>query len=74
METISLHEAKAKLSGLIAEVEKSGRKVVLSRYGKPVAELSPIRKRKRTRTDPKLSTIKIKGDLTEPTIDEWNDA
>ena len=73
METISLHEAKARLSGLVSEVEKSGSKIVISRYGKPVAEISPIRKRKRTQTDPKLSKVTVSGDLTAPTSDEWDD-
>lgn len=73
METISLHEAKARLSGLVSEVEKSGAKIVISRYGKPVAEISPIRKRKRTQIDSKLSKVKVSGDLTAPTSDEWDD-
>lgn len=72
METISLHEAKARLSGLVSEVEKSGAKIVISRYGKPVAEISPIRKRKRTQIDSKLSKVTVSRDLTAPTSDEWD--
>lgn len=74
MDTVTIHEAKAKLSGLITQVEKSGRKIILSRYGKPVAQISPIRPRKRTRIDPKLSKIRIKGDLTADTLDDWDHA
>ena len=73
METVSIHQAKAKLSGLVASVEKKGRRIVLSRYGKPVAEITPYRKRKRSQRSPELSRISYKGDLTDPTEGEWSD-
>lgn len=74
METVSIHQAKAKLSGLVESVEKRGGRVVLSRYGKPVAEITPYRKRKRSRRSPELAKITYKGDLTDPTEVEWDDA
>lgn len=74
MKSITLHEAKAKLSGLVAEVERSGERMVLTRYGKPVAQLTPVRGHKRTRTVAALSKVTVNGDLTEPTGDEWEDA
>jgi prevent-host-death family protein len=74
METISIHKAKASLSGLISIVEKQGERVVLCRYGKPVAEIIPFRQRKRSQPDPKLSQLNYSGDLTEPTLSEWQNA
>lgn len=38
---VNVHEAKTKLSQLLAEVE-AGREIVLARNGKPVAKLVPI--------------------------------
>ena len=73
METVSLHEAKSRLSGLVAEVERSGAKIVISRYGKPVAEIAPIQKRRRTQPDPKLSKVEVHDDMTAPTSGEWED-
>ena len=41
-ETYSTYEAKAKLSEILRKVE-SGRTVLISRHGKPVAEVRPAR-------------------------------
>ena len=70
----AIHEAKAKLSALIAEVERLGEPVTICRYGRPVAELTPVRKGSRTIVDPQLSKVVITGDLTEPSAAEWEDA
>ena len=74
MSGINIHEAKSKLSGLVAAVEKEGREILLCRYDKPVARIVPYRVRKRTRCHPRLSKITYTGDLTDPTVDEWSDA
>ena len=73
METISIHLAKAKLSGLVEAVEKKGARIVLSRYGKPVAEITPYRARQRSKKHPQLSQMSYRGDLTAPTDGEWSD-
>jgi len=74
METVNIHEAKAKLSGLVSAVERDGRAVVLSRYGKPVARIIPYQPLKRSRTHRELSNLHYSGDLTGPTVEEWSDA
>ena len=73
MNTVSIHEAKANLSALIEQVRASDEPVVLCRYGKPVAEIAPLRRRKRTRARPDLAATLI-GDPTAPTLEEWEDA
>ncbi len=45
---VKIHEAKARLSRLIAAVE-SGEEVVLSRHNKPVARIVPAKRPKRSR-------------------------
>jgi len=72
MSTVSLHEAKMRLSALVAEVERLGEKVIICRDGRPVAQLVPIRPGRRTQVDPKLG--KVMGDLIEPTEGEWERA
>ena len=43
MKEVGLYEAKATLSALIAELEATGEKVMLTRHGKIVAEIHPHR-------------------------------
>lgn len=74
MDQVNIHEAKAKLSELVARVERLGGKVTICRYGRPVAEIVPVKKGSRLQTDPVLSKVTIKGDLTSPTESEWEDA
>ncbi|MFH1570652.1 MAG: type II toxin-antitoxin system prevent-host-death family antitoxin [Gemmatimonadota bacterium] len=74
MTTVNIHEAKTRLSALIAEVEQLGHKVTICRYGRPVAELVPVARGPRTHVDAALGKVKVKGDLTEPTAGEWEDA
>lgn len=41
--TVSIYEAKTRLSQLIAEVERTGAEVVIRRHNVPVAKLVPFR-------------------------------
>jgi len=74
MTTVSIHEAKSHLSALIAQVEDRHEHVIISRYGRAVAELSPISRGKRTETDVALRGVKINNDLTRPSVEEWENA
>lgn len=42
MITVNTHEAKTKLSALLAAVEQRGELVRICRSGKPIAELRPV--------------------------------
>lgn len=68
---VNLHEAKTHLSALISQVERLGEGVTICRYGRPVAELVPVKRGSRTIVDPHLGQIRITGDLVEPTQSEW---
>ena len=74
MTTVSVHEAKAHLSTLLAGVERDGKPVQICRYGRAVAELVPVRRRKRSRVAPELRRIIFHKDPTEPTTAEWENA
>ena len=49
MKIVNIHEAKTKLSALLAEVEATGEKVLICRHGKPVADLVPHRQHSRNK-------------------------
>lgn len=74
MKTVKIHEAKARLSGIVKDVERKDQTFVLSRYGKPVARIVPYRSRKRTKIDSRLSRIRYTGDPAAPTEEEWENA
>ena len=54
-------------------IRTSDEPVVLCRYGKPVAEIAPLRHRKRTTVRPDLA-VTLMADPTAPTSEEWEDA
>ena len=72
MKIVNIHEAKTKLSALLAEVEATGETVLICRHGKPVADLVPHRRRSRLEPHPVMRQIRIDYDPTEPLAeDEW---
>jgi antitoxin (DNA-binding transcriptional repressor) of toxin-antitoxin stability system len=71
MITVNIHEAKTNLSALIAGVEHRKETVIICRHGHAVAELIPVPQGTRLKADPHLKKIKILGDPTSPTVEEW---
>ncbi len=72
MKTLNVHEAKTRLSAVLADIEATGESFLVCRRGKPVAELIPHRRPSRLTPHPVLSKIKINYDPTEPLDeDEW---
>ena len=73
MKIVNTHEAKTRLSKILEEVEH-GEVYIISRNGKPIAELHRREKRPRTNVDPILSKISIDFDPTEVLDpEEWDD-
>lgn len=73
MVSVNIHEAKTHLSSILADVERNGKKVVICRHGRAVAELIPVSKGHRTRLDPKLKKIQIIENPVSSTEKEWED-
>jgi prevent-host-death family protein len=74
MKTVNVHEAKTQFSGLLAEIEKRGERIVICRNGEPVADLVPHRKKVSMAPDPKLGAFEINYDPTEGASEEdWPD-
>ncbi|MDQ2780869.1 MAG: type II toxin-antitoxin system prevent-host-death family antitoxin [Pseudomonadota bacterium] len=69
MHTVNVHEAKSRLSQLLALVE-SGQEVLIARTGKPVARLSPLQpKAKQRRLGLLGNTVQVPDDWYAPLPD-----
>ena len=68
---IKASEFKAKCLALMDEVERTGRTVVITKNGKPVAELSPHRPRKKNARGILKDRLFITGDIISPIEVEW---
>jgi prevent-host-death family protein len=70
---IKASEFKAKCLALVNEVERTGQGFVITKNGKPIAELVPHRPRKRKKNA--LGILKdrlfITGDIISPIDVEW---
>ncbi len=75
MVRVNTHEAKTRLSELLAAVEDRDEQVLICRNGKPVAELRRVRATTDPfKTDPKLAAVKFYEDPVAPlTTDDWPD-
>lgn len=72
MKKLNVHEAKTRLSAVLADVEHKGETFLICRNGKPIAELVPHARPNRLTPHPMLRKIKVRYDPTEPlTADEW---
>jgi prevent-host-death family protein len=73
MQTIKASEFKAKCLALMDEVARSGEPIRITKAGKPVAELCPVRSAKpATPFGIWKGRTRILGDIMEPIdVDEW---
>ena len=73
MIAINMHEAKTKLSALVASIEEHGDMITICRNGRAVARLVPMQKGR----DPLKQSNRLKGVVfkTDPSLplseDEW---
>jgi prevent-host-death family protein len=63
---IRASEFKAKCLALINEVERTGESVVITKNGKPIAELSRYKQRKRNARGILKGRLMITGDIISP--------
>ena len=70
---MNMNEAKANFSGLLSFVRKDRATVTIVRYGHPIAQIVPCRRRRMRRVDadPVLSQVQIKGNLFEDDSSDW---
>ena len=70
--TMSAAHFKARCLELMDAVERTGRSVVVTKRGRPVARLSPIRIAHRSAFGFMKGRIEILGDIVEPIDAVWN--
>ena len=70
--TIKASEFKAKCLALMDEVERTGDPVVITKNGKPVAELVPHRRARPKALGLLKDTLFITGDIISPIDVEWD--
>lgn len=71
---LNVNEAKTKFSNILANVENNLVTITIMRYGHPIAQIVPIKRQNRTKTDPLLSRISYLGNLCENEADDWEEA
>jgi prevent-host-death family protein len=69
---IKASEFKAKCLALMDEVARTGSPVVITKHGKPVAELVPHRPRRKNARGISKGTLFITGDIISPIDVEWD--
>jgi prevent-host-death family protein len=62
---------KAECLKLMDEVARTGRPVVITKHGRPVAQLVPVPAAPRSAFGYMKSTLSIKGDVVGPTGEQW---
>ena len=74
MKMVNIHEAKTNLSALLADVESKDEHIIICRSGKPIAKITPIETNKGNRllVKEELKPLYVKGDLTEPSSEDWD--
>ena len=71
-ETISAAEFKAKCLELMDSVAATGASVVVTKRGRPVARLSPVRARRGSAFGSMKGRIRILGDIVSPIDEAWD--
>ena len=74
MTTIKASEFKAKCLQLMDEVAETGRPVVITKNGRPVAQLGPVVSRPATLAGAHRGKIAIVGDILAPVDADWEAA
>jgi len=70
---IAAGEFKAKCLGLLDEVEKTRKEIVITKRGRPVARVVPIDQKKPATTWGRMKgTIEIVGDIVSPIDEKWD--
>ncbi len=72
MESIAISKFKATCLGVLERVRKTGKPVLVTRFGKPVAQIVPPPEAKRPAhwLGSLAGTARIKGDIVGPATDE----
>ncbi len=68
---MNVNTAKSNFSSLLSFVSNDRMVVTIVRYGRPIAQIVPFRRKRNLDKDPMLSKIQIKGDLFDDDSSDW---
>ena len=74
IKTVAAAEFKAHCLALLEEVRQTRESLVVTRHGKPVAEISPYVHRSTQAENPLKGSILFQGDLISPLDEQWDSA
>lgn len=72
LKTVSATEFKARCLALLEEVRRTRQSLLVTRHGKPVAEISPHTTAKNADGNPLKGSILSQGDLVSPIDVSWD--
>ncbi len=72
VKTIKASEFKAKCLRLMEEVSESGQPIVITKNGRPVAQLGPVVLRAPTLFGAHKEQLQIHGDIVSPIDETWD--
>jgi prevent-host-death family protein len=67
--TMAAAAFKAGCLAVLDRVAATGESVVVTKWGRPVAEVVPVKQRRAT---PLAGSVKVHGDLTAPVFEDWD--
>ncbi len=71
MKTVKASEFKAKCLKLVDQVAETGETLVITKNGRPVAQLAPVASKPSTLFGLHKGQIRIKGDIVAPLDETW---
>ena len=78
MKEVAISEFKAKCLAMLEEVQKTKKHILVTRFGKPIAEISPPSANQGSKScvGSMKGQIKFLGDIVSPVFDEsdWKEA
>jgi prevent-host-death family protein len=72
LKTVSAAEFKARCLALLEEVRRTRQPLLVTRHGKPVAEISPHGQAEDANTNPLKGSVLSQGDLVSPIDVSWD--
>jgi prevent-host-death family protein len=72
IKTVPATEFKERCLALLEEVRQTRRSLLVTRHGKPVAEISPYKESKVEAVNPLKGSILYQGDLLAPIDEKWD--
>ena len=76
MKEIPISKFKATCLAVLEKVRKTGEPILVTRFGQPIAEISPVGATRQVRLGTGAGTIEILGDIVGPIgdVSEWEAA